>query len=110
MNTIFHIDDMPKWPTLLSNVTHMAQWQASQAQTGTIEVLINGEAVAAAQAHSNVDLNVLTELGVVVNVCENSLAQRHIEKETLQPRVGTVPVGVVELAQRQAAGYAYIKP
>ncbi|MFT9183503.1 MAG: sulfur reduction protein DsrE, partial [Lacticaseibacillus paracasei] len=39
-----------------------------------------------------------------------SLQQRHLDETKLPAGVPVVPVGVVKLAQAEAAGYGYIKP
>ncbi len=109
MNVIFHIDDLAKWPTLLSNVQHFHEWLLAQSDNSTMEVLINGEAVQAAVTDSEVDLSLLARTVNIV-VCANSLRQRDITKAQLQDGLTTVPSGVVELAQRQHHGFAYIKP
>ncbi|MCY9807240.1 DsrE family protein [Lentilactobacillus senioris] len=110
MNTIFHIDEINKWPTLLSNVNHMHEWMQSTKTAGTIEVLVNGSAVSAVVKNSDINLSQLTNMGIMVAVCNNSLVQRDIKTDSLQANLQVVPVGVVELACKQSEGYAYIKP
>lgn len=109
MNVIFHIDDQSKWPTLLSNVEHFQEWLLAQSDNSTMEVLINGDAVASAVTGSDVDLSLLARTVNIV-VCANSLHHRQISEKQLQDGLTTVPSGVVELAQRQHHGFAYIKP
>ncbi|PCS01600.1 DsrE family protein [Lactococcus fujiensis] len=108
MKVIFHIDEESKWETLLSNVHHLRQY-FDEVNDGQIEVLVNGEAVQSAIKNSFHDLSVLTKQAHVA-VCNNSLEARSIRPADLQEGVETVPSGVVELALKQADGYAYIKP
>lgn len=110
MNTIFHINESNKWTTLFSNVTHMNKWMQSTATTGTIEVLVNGSAVSDVVKNSDINLRQLTNMRIMVAVCNNSLVQRDIKTDSLQANLQVVPVGVVELTAKQIAGYAYIKP
>lgn len=109
MNVIFHIDASASWPTLLSNVQHFNDWLQAQSDNSTLEVLINGAAVKDATVDSEIDLSLLART-VNIAVCANSMRQHQIEKSQLQDGITVVPSGVVELAQRQHHGFAYIKP
>lgn len=109
MNVIFHIDETAKWPVLLSNVQHFQEWLAAQSDNSTLEILINGEAVSGALSGSDIDLGLLAR-SVNVVVCANSMHQRNLKQTQLQGGIDVVPSGVVELAQRQHHGFAYIKP
>ncbi|WP_155287514.1 DsrE family protein [Lacticaseibacillus zhaodongensis] len=108
-DVIFHIDESAKWPTLLSNVQHYREWLRSQNDASALEVLVNGAAVADTTVGSAVDLSALAQMATVA-VCANSMSQRQITRNQLQAGLTVVPAGVVELAQRQHQGYAYIKP
>ncbi len=110
MNTIFHINESAKWPMIFSNVNHMHEWMVDNSDNGKIEVLVNGPAVSDVVTDSKVDLSPLTDIGITIAVCNNSLVQRNIETNSLQPNLTVVPVGVVELATKQLEGFAYIKP
>ncbi|KRM87391.1 DsrE family protein [Lacticaseibacillus thailandensis] len=110
MNVIFHIDEMAKWPMVLNNVMHYHEWLTAHQQTAHVEILANGDAVRGAETGSDVQLTPVAQAGTVVAVCANSLNQRHIDQRQLQAGVTVVPVGVIELAQKQQAGYAYIRP
>ena len=62
---------------------------------------------------SNVNLTViqnLSNLGVNFVACNNAMKAMGIEQKQLTPFVKIVLVGVLELIERQAEGYAYIKP
>lgn len=110
MHTIFHIDETRQWPTAISNLHYMADWLAHQKMSGHLVLLINGEAVNQAVGNATVDLRPLISRGIQIEVCQNSMTQRGIQRMALQSGVTVVPSGVVELALRQHAGYAYIKP
>ncbi|MFD1393809.1 DsrE family protein [Lacticaseibacillus jixianensis] len=110
MNTIFHIDESAKWPTVLSNVpNYLAAAKAAGVQ-GQVELLINGAPVVDAKTGSAIDLAPLVKAGVTVVVCHNAMASHHVAEADLQPGLTVVPAGVFELAKRQHEGYAYIKP
>lgn len=110
LNTIFHIDETIKWATVISNLHHMAEWMSEEDEEGTIELLVNGEAVNEAKETSAQDLGALLAIGVDVRICKNSMSQRKIEANEIQAGLKFVPSGVVELALKQSVGYGYIKP
>ena len=109
MDVIFHIDEPSKWPVLLSNVQHYQEWLQAQSDNSSLEILINGEAVAQATSQSDIDLCLLAR-DVNIAVCANSLRQRGITQDQLQGGLEVVASGVVELVKRQHEGFAYIKP
>lgn len=109
---IFHIDELSKWNLLLRNVRNLME--ASGPKNAHIEVLANSEAVGFyADLTSDADRNLMRELaeaGIRFAACNNALKGMEIAKEQLPPFVGVVPVGVLELIEKQSEGYAYIKP
>ena len=48
--------------------------------------------------------------GVVFAACHNALRAQALDPKDLIEKTLVVPVGVIELAQKQQAGFAYIKP
>ncbi|MGB2575615.1 DsrE family protein [Leuconostoc citreum] len=110
MNVIVHIDETNKWPTVLSNLSHLYEhWQQSH-DDGIIELLVNGEAVTQLRQDADINLTDLYRRGIDVAVCNNSLQQRQILPKQLQAESRIVPSGVVELVNKQHQGFAYIKP
>lgn len=109
---IFHIDESSKWELTLKNAANLMpliDMEASQ-----IEILANAEAV---QDFRNKEANPygeamlrLSKQGVYFAACNNALKGMGIPPEQLMPFVHVVLAGVLELMQRQAQGYAYIKP
>jgi intracellular sulfur oxidation DsrE/DsrF family protein len=110
MNVIFHIDESAKWPMVLNNVQHYHEWLTAHRVNAQVEILANGDAVTDAVQGSKVDLSAVANGNTSVSVCANSLNQRHIDQNSLQTGLHVVPVGVIELAQKQQAGFAYIRP
>ena len=49
------------------------------------------------------------KLGIHFVACENAMRAHHIAKTELLPGVTTVPSGVVDLVQKQEAGWSYVK-
>ncbi|KRN25129.1 DsrE family protein [Lacticaseibacillus camelliae] len=110
MNTIFHIDESAKWPTVLSNIANYQAAANAAGLSGKIELLINGAPVVDAKTTSQIDLQPLVAAGVTVAVCRNAMVSHQVNENALQPGLTVVPAGVFELAKRQHEGYAYIKP
>ncbi len=48
--------------------------------------------------------------GIKVVACENTMRAQKLNKADMNADVGYVPAGVVEIMQRQAQGWAYLRP
>lgn len=109
VQVVFHIDELDKWPLVLANVRNLLK--AVAGQSPSIEILINSKAVAVFAEPSDSWYQQLAELAgqqVKICACKNSLAGIGIEK--MPDFASTVPVGVLELIEKQQQGWAYIKP
>ena len=71
-------------------------------------VVLTGEC--AISATNDTKIKDLIDNGVTVNVCQNSLNHFDIKKENLLEGMNVVPAGIVEIIEKQAEGYGYIKP
>ena len=86
---------------------------ASDVYKRQIEVLANSAAVngyAAASPEHEDAMKALAGEGVVFAACSNALKGNAMTKDDIFDFITVVPAGVVELAARQAEGYAYIRP
>ncbi|WP_373127863.1 DsrE family protein [Dielma fastidiosa] len=112
MKVIYHVDEMAKWPLTLTNVSNMLAVYKQQGEAYKIEVLANSAAVKQyAQADELEEkMAALAKEGILFTACGNALKANQLKAEELYPFVEVVSAGVVELAKRQAEGYAYIKP
>lgn len=113
IKVIFHIDEIAKWKLLLKNVSNLLQ--AVDIEKSKIQVLANSEAVKLyiVSEDLNAEITTMKELnskGVKFVACNNALNSFSIKKENLLDIVDIVPVGVLELINKQSHGYAYIKP
>lgn len=111
LKVIFHIDESERWDRVLGNVKNLLK-QVEQDKI-KIEVLANGKSVdnyIKDNDQNEESMRELSESGVEFAACNNSLNNLNIEKEELFDFVEIVPAGVLELAQKQAQGYGYIKP
>ena len=110
---LFHIDELRKWKLLLSNVSNLLN--AIDNKKFHIEVLANAEAVKYYDTTQDLDadintMKVLNNRGIKFIACNNALMANHIEKHSIINFVDIIPVGVLELVEKQSEGYAYIKP
>lgn len=116
MKVIFHVDEIEKWGTALTNIKNFIDYCEKEQEEREIELLANGVAVkmlvaeAANGTGMEADLNLIAEKKVTVAACNNALNSFKIDKDSLLPFVTVVPAGVVELVKRQEQGFAYIKP
>ena len=69
---------------------------------GGIDLLKKGAPVASELAENQ-------KLGVHFVACQNAMKMHHIAAADLLPGVTSVPSGVVELVQKQEAGWSYVK-
>ena len=108
---IFHVDELDKWELLLKNVSNLLD--VIDVNEYNIEVLANSEAVKFYDSNFNSDISVIENLnsnGVKFVACNNALIANKIKSEDLIYVIEVVPVGVLELINKQSEGYAYIKP
>lgn len=111
---IYHVDEVEKWPLTAANLTNMLENYRKNGVEYQIEVVANGEAVLGytenAAANLKEKMEPIAAEGIVFAACNNAMNSHGIKREDLFSFVTVVPAGVVELADRQADGYAYIKP
>lgn len=112
MNVMFHIDELEKWDVLITNVKAMLVYGKQHHEVFHIEILANADAVECL-SHRNDEyqamMEKLSEDGVFIKACHNSLMKRGIDGNELYSFVDVVDTGVVELAKKQAEGFSYIK-
>lgn len=109
---LFHIDEPEKWGLLLRNVSNLRE--AAPPREIRIEVVANAQAVSfyagRGEDADRARMRELARAGVRFTACGNALRGLNIPKEQLPAFVEVVPAGVLELVEKQAQGYAYIKP
>lgn len=117
MNVLLHINQLDRWNIVISDLRAILDGCEEEDCPLQIQVVATGEAVrslihAEAEAQSRLDasLQFFSQQGVIFTACGNALEKYCIAPDTLLPFVSTVPSGAVELARRQNAGYAYLKP
>lgn len=112
MKVIFHIDEEGKWQLTLGNVKNMLSYANAHNEEYKIEILANSEAVKEATKETTYakEFAQLHKEGVDIALCHNALMAQGIKEDKIWEDCRIVPAGVVELAEKQMEGYAYIKP
>ncbi len=109
---IFHIDELDKWNLLLANVSNLLE--AISDNKVNIEVLANSKAVEYYRKNNKDtkidEMELLNNKGVKFLACNNSLRGFSLKPDELINFIDIVPVGVLELVNKQMEGYAYLKP
>lgn len=110
---LLHIDQCERWEMVLKNAQNLMNQYEQRSTPYRIEIVANGEAVAE-YALTNLDLQ--TAMGELMTqnlrfiACNYALEAAGLTLGDIFPFVEVVPAGVVEIADRQLEGYAYIKP
>ncbi len=102
--------EVGKWNLAFSNVRNVQTEFPDDVPE--LEVVVYGPGIGMLKADSPVAARVAEALknGVKVVACENTMRNLKLVYADMLPNIGYVPAGVVELAQKQQQGFAYIKP
>ncbi len=105
---IFHVDEMEKWHLALENARNALNAQSD----ATVEMLANAAAVNffASDYERPEIYQELIDRGVKFAACRNALRNNEVAEDSVPAEVKIVGAGVIELAEKQNAGYAYIRP
>ncbi|WP_326716700.1 DsrE family protein [Vagococcus jeotgali] len=109
MKVVFHIHDLNKWQTVLTNVSNLLK--KGEGKVKKVEVVANGAAVQGYKMDHHMDKIVVlsTDFGVHFNSCQFAMAHQHMTQDELPKLIQAVPSGVLRLAELQHEGYAYIR-
>ena len=97
------------WNLALNNVKN---FQAATKGEALVEVVAYGPGIGMLTADSEVAGRVSEAVaaGTKIVACGNTMKAKKLTKADMNPSVGIVPGGVVEIMDRQMDGYAYIRP
>ncbi len=103
-------NDPKKWNLTLNNAKNVQEDLGKEKVD--IEIVAYGPGLPMLQLDSEVGGRVKDALdnGVKVVACENTMNKQKLTQADMLPNLSYAKAGVVELAQKQGAGYAYIKP
>lgn len=109
---VFQVSDADpkKWNLALNNAKNVQTDLGKE--NVEIEIVAYGPGIGMLKLESEVG-NRITEAagtGVKVVACENTMKGQKLSKDDMLANIGYVKAGVVELMQKQQAGYTYIRP
>jgi len=109
---VFHVtdNDPAKWNQILNNANNVQQ--ALGKENVSIEVVANGPGLNMLKFDSEV-ANRMTDAaknGVVLAACGTTMKALKVSEKDLHAGVKVVPAGIVEIMQKQEAGWTYVKP
>ena len=104
-------NDAARWGMALANAKN-AQDAVGGADKVDIEIVSNGPSVQLLRSDSPIASRIdeASKSGVKVVACETAMRVMKLEKSDMQSSVAFVPAGIIELANRQQAGWAYVRP
>lgn len=111
IKVIFHIDESEKWLTVISNVLNLCK--GIDVENAEIEILANSKSVEVLKKTEEKyfhKLKNIHDLGIKICACKNSMNNLHLKSEDIYDFIEIVPIGILELIEKQQEGYAYIKP
>ena len=103
-------NDPKKWNLALNNAKNVQEDLGKEKVD--IEIVAYGPGLPMLQLDSEVGGRVKDALenGVKIVACENTMNKQKLTRADMLPNLAYAKAGVVELAQKQGEGYAYIKP
>ena len=102
--------DAAKWNMALNNAKNVQdELGASKVD---IEIVAYGPGIGMLKADATTSNRITeaTKAGVQVVACENTMTLQKVTKADMNPAIGYVRTGVVQLMNRQREGWAYIRP
>ena len=102
--------DAAKWNLALNNARNVQHDLG--ADKVNIEIVAYGPGIDMLTADSSVAerVDAAVKSGVQVSACENTMAAKKLTKADMNPSIGYVPSGVVEIMRREQAGWSYLRP
>ena len=103
-------NDPAKWNLALNNAKNVQTDLG--AQNVAIEIVAYGPGLAMLKADSVSATRIAEAMGAGVKVvaCENTMINQKLGKDDMLSGIGYVKAGVVEIMQKQQAGWAYLRP
>ena len=102
--------DAAKWNMALNNAKNVQdELGASKVD---IEIVAYGPGIGMLKADATTSNRIIeaTTSGIQVVACENTMTVQKLTKADMNPAIGYVRTGVVQLMNRQREGWAYIRP
>lgn len=103
-------NDPMKWQMALLNARNVRKAYADPKLNIEIVAYGPGLEMLRKQSEASAGLEEATRAGVKLLACGNTMSMTHTPRDALNNAVDVVPAGVVEIMQKQQAGYAYVRP
>lgn len=102
--------DPAKWNLALNNAKNVQEELGEK--NVEIEIVAYGPGIGMLKMDSvaNSRVEAAGKAGIKVVACENTMRNQKLTRTDMLPAIGYVNAGVVEIMQRQAAGWAYLRP
>lgn len=99
-----------KWRLALNNARNVQQELG--AQNVEIEIVAYGPGIGMLKLESEAGNGVSQAMaeGVKVVACENTMRNQKLKRDDMQAKISYVNAGVVEIMDKQRAGWAYLRP
>lgn len=96
------------WNLALNNAKNVQK----DLKGATIEIVAYGPGIGMLKSDSEVAnrISEAADSGIKVLACGNTMKGQKLTKEDMNPKIGYVQAGVVEIMDRQQEGYSYIRP
>ena len=99
-----------KWNLALNNAKNVQQELGADKVDIEIVAYGPGIGILKADAVTNARIAEAAKSGIQVVACENTMTAQKLTKADMNPAIGYVRTGVLELMKRQGEGWAYIRP
>ena len=116
MKILFHVDEESRWKVCLGNIYNTLKYYENKEEDCFLEVVANAVAVRQLALSGAREASILDEMscyisqGVRFVACRNALTGQKIQDQDLVQGVEVVDGGIIEIAQKQNEGWAYIRP
>jgi uncharacterized protein len=99
-----------KWNLALNNAKNVQDELGEK--NVEIEIVAYGPGIGMLKMDSvaNSRVEAAGKAGIKVVACENTMRNQKLTRSDMHPAIGYVNAGVVEIMQKQAAGWAYVRP
>jgi intracellular sulfur oxidation DsrE/DsrF family protein len=97
------------WNLALNNAANV---QSVLGKSAEVEIVVYGPGIGMLKMESEVANRVSKAVkdGVKVVACQNTMKKAKLTEKDMNPSVGYVPGGVIEIMEKQSQGWAYIRP
>lgn len=116
MKILFHVDEESRWKVCLGNIYNTLKYYEDKEEKCAVEVVANAAAVRQLAQTGAKEAGIFDEMsgyiaqGVRFIACRNALKGQNIQAQDLVKGVEVVEGGIIEIAEKQNEGWAYIRP